>query len=267
MGCKSSTPKGPVPDFQSNLIRKASFDEFEKIYEEGKVLGAGITGSVKTVTHRKTGEIYAMKSINLARINKAQLKELRNEIRILRQLDHPNIVRLYETFEDKKAIYLIMELCTGGEVTVKGLTRESQVVAVLAQLLAAIRYCHERGVVHRDLKLENIIFADDDPKSFDIKLIDFGLSATFSGLTSGGGSSSARQRKLEQAKRMFLTTCGTAYYMAPEVVKGSYSEASHHIHVKTTHDILFCRTLLRTHTLYLTAVREILDLRCVSPGL
>ena len=238
MGCGPSSCLGagdgsdvsehdPKSDFQSNLVRKRSAESFLENYEQGKVLGSGITGQVRVVKNKLTGVEYAMKTINLDRVDKAQLKELRNEIKILSQLDHPNIVRLYECFEDERTMYLIMELCIGGELAQRKLTKEGQVVALTSQLLSAIAYCHKRGVVHRDIKLENIIFVNDERTS-PIKLIDFGLSTTFSLVDDNAGSTQAADRNFKPnfgQSRLFLTTCGTAHYMAPEVIKGNYAKA------------------------------------------
>jgi calcium-dependent protein kinase len=137
-----------------------------------------------------------------------------------------------------------MELCQGGDLSKNRLKTEDKVRMVVSQILKACSYCHSQGVVHRDLKLENIIFSEPDHSS-DVKIIDFGLSATFhteshyavgrGGHGAGGLSTSLnkgspskhhpRGIKHNKAKRMFLTTCGTAYYMAPEVIEGGYTEA------------------------------------------
>jgi len=83
------------------------------IYSRGNLLGAGMTGSVHVVTHRKTKQRFAIKSINKHKLDPAQLEELRNEVDILRQLDHPNIVRLYEVYEQGTKMYLVMQLLEG----------------------------------------------------------------------------------------------------------------------------------------------------------
>ena len=189
MGCIPSSGGGSAMpnDFKANLSRTKSIEAYNDTYVTGKLLGQGITGSVHVVNNKTTRAEYAMKTINLSRVDKSQLKELQTEIRILKQLDHPNVVRLYETFEDKHKIKIVMELCTGGELAKRRLRKESQVVAVVAQVLAAILHCHNNGVVHRDLKLENILFeskATDSP----VKVIDFGLSNTFTLVGSEGVS-------------------------------------------------------------------------------
>lgn len=83
----------------------------------GKILGTGISGMVRVVRHLQTGNTYAMKTLHLNRIkSKASLADLRNEVQIMSEVDHPNIVQLYETFETDDHLFLIMELCTGGEL-------------------------------------------------------------------------------------------------------------------------------------------------------
>lgn len=176
----SSGNKTPhTEDFQSQLVRlESSEEEYERAYEEGETLGEGITGCVKEVVHLASGKRYAMKSINLDRIDKAQIKELKTEIGILKQLDHPNIVRLHEVYQSKTNIRIIMELLTGGDLAQRRLETEESIRRVIFQLVSACRYWHSRGVVHRDLKLENVMFVNSSHDS-DVKVIDFGLGTTF----------------------------------------------------------------------------------------
>jgi calcium-dependent protein kinase len=133
---------------------------------------------------------------------------LNYEIDILKNLDHPNILRLYEVFEDKKYIYLVTEFCQGGElfdeIIARGKFNERDAAVIIKQLLSAISYCHSKKVSHRDLKPENILI--DNKETLQIKLIDFGTSQRF-----------------EDEENMELVL-GTAYYIAPEVLKGHYDE-------------------------------------------
>jgi len=196
MGKRFSLPQGAVvampsgklkkkvpgyeEDFQSRLIRlESDVVSFGRSYEEleAGLLGEGITGSVREVLHMESGKRFAVKSINLERINKAQAKELQTEIGILRQLDHPGIVKLHEVYMNKNDIKLVMELLTGGSLAQRQLTTEEEVRSVIFQVLTACNYWHSRGVVHRDLKLENIMFSNDE--GLDVKVIDFGLGTTF----------------------------------------------------------------------------------------
>jgi len=208
------------PDLKAGLSSARRAEDFDAEYVEGDVLGEGITGTVRRVTHRKSGKEYAMKVVNLSRINKAQVKELRQEVAVLKKLDHPNVVRLIETFEDGRSIRLVMELCTGGELAKRRLRKEFEVVSVVAQLLSAIVHCHNVGVIHRDLKLENVLFASPDPDS-RVKIIDFGLS-NMNILKRLRAAAASRSNNKAALDRVVATTCGTSFYMAPEVLDGRY---------------------------------------------
>lgn len=139
-------------------------------------------------------------------IDKKALKgkedSLENEIKVLRKLNHSNIVQLRETFEDKHKVFLVMELVTGGElfdrIVEKGSYTEKDASALIRQILEAVDYMHSQGVVHRDLKPENLLYYNSDPES-KIMISDFGLS------------------KMEDSGIM-ATACGTPGYVAPEVL-------------------------------------------------
>ena len=109
-------------------------------------------------------------------------KRFRKEIDILRNLDHPHIIKLFETFEDTRNIYLVMELCEGGElfdkIVSKGCFNEDQTRIIFKQIVLALNYCHKHNICHRDLKPENFLLLTKDEDS-PIKVIDFGLSSTF----------------------------------------------------------------------------------------
>lgn len=126
-----------------------------------------------------------------------------SEMNILKNLDHPNIVRLYELYQDQKCYYLITEYCSGGELfdKIKSLTHFTERMAAeyMKQLLSAIFYCHQNKIVHRDLKPENLIL-ESDKKGAPLKVIDFGTS-----------------RKFDSNKKM-TKRLGTPYYIAPEVL-------------------------------------------------
>ena len=169
-------------------------------------IGHGMTGKVYQVKHKGTGEIYALKCMEVRRIEPDLLDDLRNEIGLLKMLDHPNVIKLYEYYEDATNIYLILEFCDGGELFDRlhqqqgSRYTEAEAARLMFKMVAAIAYCHYMGISHRDLKLENFIFESKEGDS-NIKLIDFGLSAKY-------GSSIRRMQ----------TMVGTAYYIAPEVL-------------------------------------------------
>jgi len=182
-----------------------------------KVIGEGSYGSVQRCQFKDTGQWRALKTIDKALVkNTEQFKE---EMAIMKLLDHPNIVRLYETFEDENLVYLVLELCTGGELFDRIVAQEKfseQAAAIcVQQMLRAVNYMHQNYIMHRDLKPENWLLssATEDAgrqaiQPADLKLIDFGLSKRF---TPGD----------------FATTkAGTPYYVAPEVLEGRYAELS-----------------------------------------
>ena len=163
---------------------------------------------VQSCIHKATGDKRAVKRLAKEKLSPNARIRLNYEIDILKNLDHPNILRLYEVFEDKKYIYLVTEYCQGGElfdeIIARGKFNEQDAAVVIKQLLSAISYCHSKKVCHRDLKPENILI--DNKETLQIKLIDFGTSQRF-----------------EDAENMELVL-GTAYYIAPEVLRGHYDE-------------------------------------------
>lgn len=206
-------------EYHENLTRNHSGEAVRDFYqwESKDVLGTGISGDVVKVTNIKSKRMRAMKTIRLNRMDPDKIKELRGEIDIMKTLDHPNIVKLYEVFEERNCLYLIMELCTGGELfdrlfaqsedKLTGTTHftEKRASTLVRKMLAAVNYLHVRGICHRDLKLENFIFANCSDDS-EIILIDFGLSKLYHG---------GRMREV----------LGTSYYVAPEVLNGCYGMA------------------------------------------
>jgi serine/threonine protein kinase len=121
-------------------------------------------------------EMYAMKSIHLSRIaDETFVEELKNEIAILKRLDHPHIVRPIETFNHRNQLFIVMELCSGGDLYSRDPYTEEEAARIVDGILSAVSYMHNKGIVHRDLKYENILFVNESPKA-DVKIIDFGLS-------------------------------------------------------------------------------------------
>lgn len=154
---------------------------------------------------RKYGVVYALKTIILSHVsNDTFVKELQNEIAILRTLDHPNICKAIETYEFNNQLYLVLELCSGGDLYSRDPYDEKQARHIVRSILDACTYLHRNNITHRDLKYENIMFAS--PTSPSVKIIDFGLSKNY-----------FKNERLSQ-------TVGTVYTMAPEVIKGKYDE-------------------------------------------
>ena len=138
-------------------------------------------------------------------------KEVFNEINILRTLDHPNILKIFEFYISKQSYSLVTELCQEGElyneIVNKGPFNEEYSAYVMYQILSAVNYCHKMKIIHRDLKPENILIIERDTNNFPrIKIADFGTSKIF--------EKGAKQKKL----------VGSSYYIAPEVIKKNYDE-------------------------------------------
>ena len=130
---------------------------------------------------------------------------MRNEITILQNLDHPNIVKAYEVYETSINIYLVLEHCSGGDLYTRVPYSEKDSAKIVGKLLSAISHMHRHNVTHRDLKFENIMFESEEPDA-EIKLIDFGLS-----------------KKVEGGKKYMTEGVGTIYTMAPQVLRGVYT--------------------------------------------
>ena len=211
--------KGEINLARDTFILKSS-ETLAKKYLKIKEVSNGTYAKIYIVQSKTDMKLYCCKEILKDKIS--DLNKFRNEINILSKVDHPNIIRLYEIFEDSRYISLIMELCTGGELFKKineladkdQSFSEKEAVKIFKQLMKAVSYCHSQGICHRDLKPENIIFLNQEPNS-PIKIIDFGLSKIFGEL-----KPIMKGNKIE--KNLFSLRVGTAYYMAPEVLQGNY---------------------------------------------
>lgn len=199
-----------------NLVHEEFNRRITDIYEvdEGAALGEGIQGIVRTITHKKTGVKYAMKTVPLgAGKDSRAMKQLRSEVDLIRRLDHPNIVRLQEVFETEETLFLVMDLCTGGDMMTRWERNrrlkysEQEAATTVRKIVNAIRYCHEHHVVHRDVKLENILWEHAGPDA-EPQLVDFGLGVTFS-----------------NDDEVFREDVGSLYYVAPEVLGRNYTKA------------------------------------------
>ncbi|XP_070772793.1 MAP/microtubule affinity-regulating kinase 4 isoform X1 [Enoplosus armatus] len=167
-----------------------------------KTIGKGNFAKVKLARHILTGKEVAIKIIDKTQLNPTSLQKLFREVRIMKGLNHPNIVQLFEVIETDKTLYLIMEYASGGEVfdylVSHGRMKEVEARAKFRQIVSAVHYCHTKNIVHRDLKAENLLLDADA----NIKIADFGFSNEF---TLGN--------KLD-------TFCGSPPYAAPELFQG-----------------------------------------------
>lgn len=174
-------------------------------YELGKTLGSGSFAKVKLGT-TDDGKQYAVKIIEKEQLIREHMEEqLKREISIMKMLDHPNVVKLYDVLQTQNNIYLVLELVTGGELfdrIVQAKRFEEDVARrFFQQLVVALNFCHKQGVAHRDLKPENLLVDDKD----NIKITDFGLANT--------------HKAGENSGVLLNTICGTPNYVAPEVLK------------------------------------------------
>ena len=209
-------------------INKESFVTINKgditqFYEVIKKIGEGSYGKIYKVKNKQSGDIRAMKQIMKSKI--PDIEKFQNEIKILAMVDHPNIVRLFEVIEDDKYFNLLQELCTGGELLRKIQTtqlKEKDIAKIFNQIMSAVAYCHEKGIVHRDLKLENILFASESPDS-PVKIIDFGFSVLLGKNEINKDKDNENNLKKYGFKRM-KSKVGTLYYISPEIIKGNYDE-------------------------------------------
>lgn len=153
-------------------------DKVSDIYEIKEVIGEGAYGCVRRVIHKMTGMERAMKSI-LKSYAGAEGLNVIQEADILKELDHPNIVKIYDIIEDARLYHLIMELNTGSELFDKVVKNhalsEKEVAQYMYYIFSGVSYCHQNHVIHRDLKPENVMFQDNSPDS-PLKIIDFGIS-------------------------------------------------------------------------------------------
>lgn len=181
----------------------------ENPYCLGRQLGAGVDGIVRICTDTFSGQLYACKSVSKS--NSDALLHIHTEIAMLEKLrGHPNIITYHGHFEDDEHVHMAMDLCEGGDLCEhlqeKGPLPEREAAQVMRVLLCALMFCHGRGVMHRDLKPDNILFPRRNSSYGELKLADFGASADFS------------------RRRIFSEVEGTPWYLAPEVLSGSYDE-------------------------------------------
>ncbi len=156
--------------------------ELRDRYREQATLGKGAYGEVKLMLDIITKEHRAMKAIPKENCPGLASSTLIGEIEVLKKLDHPNIIKLFEFYQDDSNYYLITEYCTGGElfdriIKFKHFT-EQKAAIIMKQLLSAVSYCHKLKIVHRDLKPENILF-ENPSKTSSLKIIDFGTARIF----------------------------------------------------------------------------------------
>lgn len=186
------------------------YRNIKETYKIEATLGKGSFATVKRAKHRETGERVAVKVFSKKKLSDDDREALRSELEILKQIDHPNIVRLIDAYEDERHVCFVIELMSGGELFEKVLEldqfSEADARNCIKALVDAVRYIHDMGIVHRDIKPENMLIPTSEFDFRTVKLADFGLARFFT--TSGGD---------EEA--FASTTCGTPGYIAPEILK------------------------------------------------
>lgn len=192
--------KAPYPD-------AASGAKFSRVYTLKGVLGTGAFSTVKEGLHKNAppGVSYAIKVVDRNKLTEEDAAALIDEVTILKEFDHPHVIKLFDFFEEPNTYYLVMERMSGGElfdrIVAKLYYNEKEARDVCKTLLDAVNYCHENNVAHRDLKPENLLLLSAENDS-EVKIADFGF-----------------------AKRVFVpnsltTQCGTPGYVAPEILEG-----------------------------------------------
>ncbi|XP_068661465.1 CDPK-related kinase 1-like [Aristolochia californica] len=209
---EASIPEGE--ECEVGLDKNFGFSkQFFTKYELGEEVGRGhfgYTSSAKAKKGELKGQEVAVKVIPKSKMTTAiAIEDVRREVKILRALTgHKNLVQFYDAYEDDDNVYMVMELCKGGELLDRILSRggkylEEDAKVVMVQILSVVAYCHLQGVVHRDLKPENFLFNTTDVKS-PLKVIDFGLS------------------DYVKPDDRLNDIVGSAYYVAPEVLHRAY---------------------------------------------
>ena len=209
---------------KKNFILQGS-GRFSDNYTKIQELGQGSFAKVFRVQNKKTREIYACKELAKAKID--NIVKFKDEINIMSRCDHPNIIQLFEIYEDSRYIDLVMEQCLGGSLFDRLIKKmedegetfsEKEAAIIFKQIITGVSYCHNQGICHRDLKMENVLFLTTQ-KDSQIKIIDFGLSTCI------------KKKKLVQyitgknygTINMELSV-GSPHYVSPEVLKGKYNQ-------------------------------------------
>jgi calcium-dependent protein kinase len=195
--------------FSPGIFVRENEGSIYSLYKFDTVLGSGRNGTIRKCTHKPTNDERVVKIISKADLppDEVLTRAVFKEVEILKTVDHPNLPRIYEFFEDDANFYIVLELCTGGDLFDKIVEQktfnETQAAEIMYQILSGLTYLHAKKIIHRDIKPENILLTKKD--AFELKIIDFD-SATF--------FSSGYNRGIY----------GTPLYMAPEIIKGKHTE-------------------------------------------
>jgi calcium/calmodulin-dependent protein kinase I len=213
MGSQRNMHGGPPPPGADqppeDIMKRVKNEPISGAYNIGRQLGKGAFAIVKEATNKQTGEKAAIKIIPQDKVAGEDLRLLRREIANLLAIEHPNILKLLEVYEDPQNFYLVMELIQGKELFDKiidmGNYSERDAAHIMSQILDALAYLHSKGICHRDLKPENLMSVGSGQREL-IKIADFGLSKNFE----------------EDTMR---TSCGSPLYVAPEILTAEQYDA------------------------------------------
>jgi calcium-dependent protein kinase len=213
---KNQSGKRNSLNSQINLVLKSrrtsvyiiNNEDINQKYIFQEQIGTGYYGTVKVAVPKiDQNKKYACKSIDKLILSNNRIKSLIKEIETLSMLDHPNVIKYYETYNDNRYFHIVMELCSGGDlfdnITKRKYFSEKEACHIIYKLLSAILHCHSLGIVHRDLKPENILY-ESKSKLSEVKIIDFGLS----------------QQSITDDDLNSIV--GSPFYVAPEVLDGKY---------------------------------------------
>ncbi|KAI0051029.1 Pkinase-domain-containing protein [Auriscalpium vulgare] len=209
-------PEGDIPRLPRRN-RKGDDPKVIGLWKIGRTIGKGSSGRVRIARHAKTGQYAAVKIVSKtalvnSRMSMQGLDEqaerillgIEREIVIMKLIEHPNIMRLYDVWETSTELYLILEYVEGGELfdylCTKGRLSTSEALGYFQQIISAIDYCHSFNIAHRDLKPENLLLDADK----NIKVADFGMAAW----------------QMSNSNGLLQTACGSPHYAAPEVIEG-----------------------------------------------
>ncbi|CAD8178240.1 unnamed protein product [Paramecium pentaurelia] len=204
---------------KGRIITSTKMDRITQYYKFlNPPLGCTVYGEVIKGIHQQTGKMWAVKRIKKSQTSKEEQEKLMNEVQILQKLDHHNIIKIFDFFQDDKFLYIFEELCDGGDLFEKirqeGSLSEKKAADIMKQILSAVNYCHQQNIVlrllfyiieFRDIKPEKILYQSEKENSL-LKFFDFENSTEFH-----------VNQKLNQK-------IGTPYYIAPEILNKNYDQ-------------------------------------------